>query len=256
MKRLNILIIIMTLLLISIVQAAPASKVTAVQTNTQGFDIVYPKNPAFMQGEGFKLHFHVFNISNGMPINPSTASCNIHIYNKSNSHILNQNLTIDSNGQEYAITLNSTMSSEIGEYPYIVMCNQTANNLGGYISNTYEVTQDGRYYSENTTALPFIIFVLGVVGIFFWFGSMLKEDEWAQGLKLLMYLGGLAILIIGAGYLLVNMQSMSVSQGSYNMANVIYLIILWLLVFIIAVFSWIFITKLINFIRNLRRPDF
>lgn len=244
------------LLMISIAQAAPPG----LQENpvyTTGLEIIYPQNPAFKQGENFALHFHIANITNGMPIDPSSVSCYIHVYNGSDSHVLQKNLTIDSNGLELTTgTLNSTYSKTIGVFPYLVNCNNSASSLGGFVSTTYEITADGRYYTENSSALPFIVYLLGVVGIFFWFGSMIKEDELGQALKLLMNLAGLAMLIIGAGYLMVTMQTLGVSQESYNLAFTIYNIILWILVFIIAIFLWIFIVKLIEYIRNLRRPSF
>lgn len=240
------------LILVSFVAAVPPFSV--VQTASDNLDIAYPKNPAFIQDQSFNLHFHVFN-SSGFILKPNQATCIIHIYNASNNHLLERNMTGDSNGLEFVVNLNSTHSSRIGSYPYIVQCNTT--NEGGFVSTTYEVTANGTYNIENSTAIPFMIYLFGTIAVLFWFGTMLEEnDQWQQGIKLLLNLFGLALLIIGAGYLIANMQSMNVPQSNYTIMNTLYWVLLVVLLFLIILFLVIFIFKLIDYMRRLKEPEF
>lgn len=226
----------------------------SLATGYQELSVVYPKNQAFRQDTSFMMHFSVFN-STGFMLKEGQADCSLFIYNGSNHEILHKNLTWEGNGMELYADLNRTYSAEIGEYPYQVQCNSSTE--GGYVSTAYLITSDGRLYEENSTLLPMMIFIFGTIAVMYWFSTMIDDkDVWNQGIKLFLNMIGLALLIVASGYMLINLSVMNVSQNSYSFASTMHFVLLIVIFALIAFFMVIFINKLIDFIRNLKKPMF
>lgn len=126
-------------------------------------DIVYPKNPAFKQGEAFKLNFHVFN-STGYQVLPANLGCLVHVYGPTNRHIIEERANKTGDEFDVFININNTVSQVSGIYPYIVFCNSTSNgNQNGYLSHHFEITQDGKLYQETGFSVAMAILFIGVM---------------------------------------------------------------------------------------------
>ena len=153
------------LLLVSLAGAIPPfTPQSTVQTNA--LTIIYPKN-TYIEGQDFKMHFHVHN-STGALVQPNTnnLNCSIHIYNLSNSHIIEQVLGKDSNGVDWNIALNTTTFNNAGEYPYVVWCDSDTEK--GFHSGQFEITGDGRQYENEVSILAIVLLIITVFAIYFY----------------------------------------------------------------------------------------
>lgn len=163
MKKKPLGIIIFMILIVGtvIVSALPPQAVQS-STGTLGFEIAYPKYSTTKQSTDFDLFLHVFNSSNGIPMN--TGSCQIHLYDGSGEDILEKELS--KTGYEYNVLIKGGNFSNLGIYSYIIYCNSSIQ--GGFVSGLVEVTTSG---VDNSTlidnkvvySLFFIIIILGII---------------------------------------------------------------------------------------------
>lgn len=238
----TLMFMIMAIFLINIVSAQ------------QELSITYPKNQAFPQNTEITLRFQVFN-STSHVLNSGMVNCEFLAYNLSDGLLSQQNTTFHANNIDVLASLNTDHTKDIGDYPYTIICDST-DGESGFLSGYYTVTSDGRVYTENSTLMPMILFIFGTIGVLYWFSSVIQDGQFEQGLKLFLNLIGLALLIVASGYMLISLQVMNVSQNSYTFASTMHFVLMITLFTIIALFMWIFITKLIDWIRNLKKPVF
>jgi len=173
MKK-SILFLVFFILLSSFIYAVPPVQ-TTVSSTGNALEIVYPKGTAYKQNTTFKLHFHIYNITGTAVPSSQIRFCTIHIYNTSNSHIYQKNLSLDSNGVEYAVTLNNTFSKSAGFYPYLVWCDGTLAD--GYLSTVYIVTKSGDVYDNASPALLLIILLPLLFGLVLLYASFKLDAE-------------------------------------------------------------------------------
>ena len=138
----------------SLVSAAPP-----VQTNLNinyGYQVEYPKIDIIKQNTPFIFNFHAYNLSSGLAITNTLASCTFHIYNSVGDHILiNNSLAYVADDKEWEILVPADNFTKAGEYSYIVQCN--SSNLGGFASVPFIVSSDGTSDNINYYVFLFII---------------------------------------------------------------------------------------------------
>lgn len=132
------------------------------QIGEVGLIIIYPKNPYYHKDGNLTFHYHVFNATNDLQLNVSVGiTCEIHIYNGSNNHIAQDKLVLDSNGIEFKYAVPYNITNTTGTYPFLVWCN-TTNGQGGFISDSFEVTNDGQE-KEGGYLLAMILILLPLI---------------------------------------------------------------------------------------------
>ena len=127
-------------LMLSIVTSAPP--VTTVSQFPEGYFLeVHPITQLFKEGQDVTLNAHVFNSSNGYPINES-ITCILHLYNSTGKHIVIESTTTPDHLYDYKFYIKGgnftkeTKSYHIfcyngnigGDYPYAIEVNTTGNN--------------------------------------------------------------------------------------------------------------------------------
>jgi len=136
-------IITLFLILIPLINAQPPFAQNPTFTN--GYEIKIPLFRTLRQNEDFRFSFHVYNISNGVPIDNSTTNCNFHLYNSSGEHIVEGNNFSYTTGHgainEWEILILGGNFSDVSSYSYLVSCNSPL--LGGFESISFEVTTTG-----------------------------------------------------------------------------------------------------------------
>lgn len=140
-KKINLfLVIFISLLFAGIVSAA----FPFIQSNVNGYNIKIPVIGTLKQNQDFLFNFHVYNSSNGVPIDNSSTDCVMHLYDPTGNQIMQENVphsdepTVDN---EWEITILGGNLSSIGSYAYVVQCNSTS--LGGFEGVGVEVTSTG-----------------------------------------------------------------------------------------------------------------
>jgi hypothetical protein len=183
----------------------------------KGIEIETLKAQAFTLGENFDLYFHIFNSSNGLPLDNTTANCTIHIYNKTdNSHMVMVRLAYAGNYDfEWEYSIHTSYFLETGFYPYIVWC-WSGNERGGFASDELLISVDGE--GELSTTSSVFVFAIILLPLLFgfllmrWVGTLGDEHNIFKLFLSLLSVGSLlvslwfAILSVMKFYLWVEMS--------------------------------------------------
>ncbi|GAH01631.1 unnamed protein product, partial [marine sediment metagenome] len=169
--------------------ASSVNGATIIQQNfnfDEGYTIKFPPFNTFEQGEDVELAFHVFNISNGYPVNEG-ISCDFHVYNNSGKHLSVQTVTETAHQYDYEFKTDGLNFSAIGDYAYIVGCNNSL--IGGFVSHSLTITKSG---TDEETIYFFLLlaFLPVIMGMFALFASFFLNGEEHSALKISMMLFG------------------------------------------------------------------
>jgi len=139
-----------------------------------GYTIKYPSQKILKQNQDYKFQFHVFNSSNGIPINDS-VTCHFHLYNSSGSHlVISQTSTIE-HLFDYEFLINGGNFSTIGKMSYIIQCENDGITEGGFDSIGIEITSTGfEATMQQAVMYGIILFILLTlfIGSLIWFNNI------------------------------------------------------------------------------------
>lgn len=128
--------------------------------------------------QNFTILAHVFNTSNGVPIN-SGISCYLHLSSSNGVQQADLQTNSPTGDFDYVFNVNNANFTENGEYAYVVQCNSSSQ--GGFIGNTFDVTPNGEL--PTTAKSIFYISLLALLVIFllmiFW-AHMQDQSELAK----------------------------------------------------------------------------
>lgn len=238
-KRIFLIVSFLFLIsLISFISAQPPFAQTG--TFTEGYEIKYPPFSTFKQNTDVTLNFHVFNITNGVPIDNSSTNCYLHIYlsqgtqeyetevSHSNTNVIN----------EWEINVDKGNFTASGDGAYVIQCNSTI--LGGFESVSFEITKSGKTISFNLF-LPLVV-ILFFSMLCFIFGVTSKEN------KIMKYtLFSLAVVMayVGIQYTLIVVQDYSLigeTEGGLGFFLTFFQAITWIIGGIFTlVIIWLFL---------------
>jgi hypothetical protein len=144
------ILLIFTLFFIPLVSSAPPNTIPGtqiIQQFAEGYTIKYPLVDNLYQNQDHEFYFHIFNISNGLPVSNLTTSCQFHLYNESSGeHMLNKTLVYNQHlnvTNEFEIEVTGGNFSQLGTYSYIVQCNSSV--LGGFNNVQFNVIEKPYY---------------------------------------------------------------------------------------------------------------
>jgi len=151
MKKLLLLFVFV--LFFNIVIAVPPQSSIA----EAGYELRIPQKEFLKQGEDVTAHIHVFNVSNGVPIYPSTSDvgCMLHVYDQVGNHIVEEPMEEDGNGLEWDIFVDGGNFTELGQISIVLWCNDST--MGGFVSTSFEVTGTGHGLSQAKSLLYIVI---------------------------------------------------------------------------------------------------
>jgi len=159
MKKGNLFLIIMFMFILSLNLVISAPPFQTTVTSNKGIQLEVPVIMSIEQNEDFKFHTHPYNISDGLLIPQSDIYyCMIHIYNTSNGeHIIEDNMTADSNGIDWGYIVLGGNFSEIGEYSILFYC-EVEEVIGGFFEFAIDVTKTGKEINTSESLIYFILF--------------------------------------------------------------------------------------------------
>ena len=191
-KKASLLIVMLTLFLafLPFVQAVSPF----ISSSVSGCQITPIIRESLKVSQDFDFNFHVFNVSNGVPLSDATLSCYFHFYNQTGDHVFSKMLANDPSSEhlvinEWAERMSGGNISTTGSYAYVMQCNSTT--LGcvdkGYfiVTNSGYDATTGRATIDIGLLLILVIFLAGAVAIF-----MSSENLLAK------------VGMVGCGYLL------------------------------------------------------
>lgn len=165
MKFHHLVFFLSLICLIGFVSSVPPQ--TEVQNFPEGYSIeVHPIKQYFKAGEDVTFHAHVFNSSNGVPINES-ITCYFHMYKGNGEHVvtITQDTPDDLHDYEFFVA-GGNLTKEVSSYhAYCVN-----GDIGGDYPFAIEVNESGL---SNNPSFYFLILILsfGVIGVGFYIGD-------------------------------------------------------------------------------------
>jgi hypothetical protein len=193
LNRHTTLFLLFSLLIVVFSGAVNAAPPFQTSASTSGLDIVFSKVEAIKQYKDTEFDFHIYNTSNGYPMNQSKVSCLFHLYDPMGNHqdISNGVTFVQPNEFQYDIMGNNF--STLGTYSFIFQCN--SSNSGGYASGPVSVTTNGdsRDYG--------VVLILGIFGILVFLFGYYEHNVW------FIYISGILFLILGTYILIYGLNS-------------------------------------------------
>ena len=192
---------------------------------SEKLEIAYPKLEYFESESNFTLHFHVFN-STGFPLNVSTTTCTMHLYDSQDAHILKTIMKFEDE-YDYEANINTSIIKKDGAYSYIVQC--LNDQQGGFVSGSFQVVNQARNKALSNGRILASVIGLGILAFFFLLlaFSLDKEDHFL--LKLFaVFFSLFAIMLIPAVIL---------NEGSRKVLGLFYQVPLWFFIIFVTYIS-------------------
>lgn len=145
-------------LLIGILNAVPPFN---SQSFSEGFVIEIPQDNILKTGENYTFSFHVYNISNGVPVMDG-ISCGFHLYGMNGEHVYEGTQSTPVEDSDYSFYLSGGNFSQKGSYYYFIQCNSSI--LGGNSKSILRVFDGGE---EPTTAKSILYVILLLICFLF-----------------------------------------------------------------------------------------
>lgn len=147
---------------------------------TEGYGIELPHTEYIKIGTNYTVNFHVFNLSNGVPISNVSTSCFLHLTNSIGQDTLQTSAVHQTVNivNEWDVYISGGNFSNTGLYTYTVLCNSSL--LGGYKTSHLTVTGTGvELTSANATVYSsfFLIFVFLFVVVLFGITKLPENDN-------------------------------------------------------------------------------
>ena len=155
MKKLSLFLIFF--LFLSFASAVPP--LTTYFIGDSGFILDSSIMPYVKVGTSGELQVHVYNQSNGMLYSSPDAFCEGTLAYPNGTIMINQNATPE--GDYFIFSWNNTMMNSINRYSYSFHCkDNTTENLGGYYTSEFIVTETGTATEEDNQQYYVIVIIL------------------------------------------------------------------------------------------------
>lgn len=207
MKRNKLFILFLVLLVLPIfVSAVLKNPVFETGSSTShGYDIESPVISYIELNTNFSFVFHVFNISDGLPITNSTALCEFNLYDKRGESIIHFNqIANNSFFNAYRVMVVNNFTEE-GNYNYIVHCN--SSHRGGFLGSSFLVTNTGDDDSvtDTSSGIAITLFILICAGLFLllpiFINKFSKNDFVNVILKRCCFVVGIYLMVLNSAIL-------------------------------------------------------
>ena len=227
MKK-QLLIFVLFFLVIGIVLGVQPS-ITTQTSPTGTLTLVYPKNPFFEQYANEKIHVHIFNSTGQPQTSANIAFCTFHLYNRTGSHIIEQNMSWDSNGIELSFTLNSTFTQEKRVLPYILWCVGNAGTESGFVSSDIVIGSADSYYKDSIAILPVVLLGIMVIFIYMFIALNWKtEDKKPSIIKLFLGLFIVWLVPLIIAFMTQIATNAFFSAATLNLIDTFYAATMWI----------------------------
>ncbi len=161
MRKKGIMLLFLFVLSLTFIQAQPPFEQSL--NLDKGIQLEIPIIESIEQGKDFKFHVHTHNVSDGLLIPQSEILyCSFHLYNTANGgHLIEDNMTADSNGIDWEYEVAGGNFSEIGQYAIVIYC-EVEDEIGGFFEFGFDVTKNGKmfYIAE---AILYLILSFGIL---------------------------------------------------------------------------------------------
>ncbi len=273
-KKVISIIILLAMLIINltIITAQPPFEQSG--DFTEGYEIKIPNYDTLKQGSNFEFSFHVYNISDGMPVSNVSTTCQVHFYNSTGDHIyINTRVPYSLDlgiPNDWDVIIDGGNFTTIGHYSYLIQCNSSV--LGGFESVGFDVTTTGTKPSTGENMLyaffVFILFAVSIVLIYLIVIIPSENERNEKGVIIgIVKLKYLRILLIGILYpliiiilnlmngLAVNIATLSIFSGTFGILFEIMLRGAWPVTIILVVWMVYLLIKDTNIQKGISKLE-
>lgn len=272
MRKEGLFLFIFMFLLINIssIDAQPPFVEEGANVFTEGFFVEFTPLSNYKIGDNLKINAHVFNISNGREIDNSTTVCKFSFFNRTGFHVIsNVNMTFDLESEDWEYLLDGKNISTSSDYAYLVDCQDTTNNLGGFVAVEFQVTPNGFKIPNSgilysTLLLIILLLNFTIFYIIFRLGSENHRDSNGEfiGVSLQKYVR-MFLIGISYGLILLTLNLMNsvaqnlpeISQFAGIIGGLFLMMLSGAYVWSLIITLWIFITVIKdgNFIKDIKQ---
>lgn len=151
-----------------------------------GYFIEIPEQGVLKENQDFTFFFHIFNMSNGLPLGNSEVGCEFNLHDSTSKLLYTDNdLQFDSGTTAFFVEITKGNFTPPGDFTYVTHCNST--EFGGVVSVEVIVTPSGRGGTENIFLIILMIVVVYSVTLIGFF----KQSPY------MTLLGGMFMLFLG-----------------------------------------------------------
>jgi len=177
MRKIIIIMVILFLLVFCFVYSQPPFAEEQA-TLTEGLVVSTPHLNYAPLNTSMEIHFHVYNLSNGVLMNDTLVYCEACLFDLNGTEII-EGQKAEPDGDHFYLYFSDNNITRAGVYAWELHCQANNSKLGGYTVGYIEGTTDGKAPAErNTTLLGFVLLIPLVVGIIFLVGAAtLSEDH-------------------------------------------------------------------------------
>lgn len=222
LKKIFFLLLLALALVIPVSAVKPISQVT---TAYEGFQISYPDFNIGKVSTPIEIDLHVYSLSTGLVVN-NNVNCTLHLYNSTGNHIFAKSTTTTSHEFDYEILINESILTVPGEYGFQAYCRNSTR--GGFVRQTFIVSNDGRSTNNNYFSFSMIIAIAIFSFICLYIGKNVDEEHIL--LKLFLYIVTVILGFSGVAMSLAIINTDLVSLTLINSATTIYKVVAWTLV--------------------------
>lgn len=199
-----------------------------------GYIIEVPAPDALKQNTPYKLHLHIYNVTNGFALTnvSPTRECFVHIYNSTGNHQFTGRMLYDG-AYDFEVMVAGGNFSRVGIYPYVTWCNSSSQ--GGFYRDYFTVTATGSILTLNNAAL-FGVGILALLALTVFSLVFATREENALALRLFfvmlsaVFLFGLsATAFMAAGYIPADGAVVELPILFMWVSGIIFIILLFLL---------------------------
>ena len=124
-------------------------------TGDVGIEIKLPQIEYLEQNREVHYNFHLYNASNGLPLDNTSVGCLIHLYNETGNHIFTKDVYDITHTWDFEVEIDGGNFSRTGIYSIIFQCNDSVK--GGYVSSAVEVTFNGKAPPTDVVKVFFMV---------------------------------------------------------------------------------------------------
>jgi hypothetical protein len=147
--------------------------------SSSGTMVEAPIKEFLQQGEDWKFHIHAYNGT--VRLTNDTVNCTIHLYNPINGgHLIQDNMSFDSNGIDFEYTVLGGNFSELGQYAVLFDCEGSGIDIP-FLEYAFYVTPSGKgilQTSQSIAYLSFLLFLFILMGTLYVIQSSINFEKW------------------------------------------------------------------------------
>jgi len=202
-KKLFIILFCLSVMLVSMVSGVKPLPITQNNAGLNGLELRVGLFEPLKLGENHTFNTHIFNGLDGTGLQNDTdvVNCSFHLYNEQGDHLYIVWEDTFEDIWDIEFPVNGSYFDYVGEYAFIIQCECVAcgvdqGDLGGFISQTFIVTETGFLYDDMKPILLILAMIGVAIILLIIYASIEKEHIYLK--ILLLFFVMFIIFMIGA----------------------------------------------------------